>query len=201
MNLIRLTVFFVLCLPSVASSFQVYKVELCMDKHFVHKVSGIENKKIDELKCEITIQKDEPININDFKKLYTVVSVSNIEPDAHRELEIHWVFQQDIKVREANTFPLSNTYYSEDFGLLTQGSGSKTKYMLLEEKYKDTGLGTFISVVFAMIKPAKHFRTYSSKAFDKNLHIGQWKLIVVGKENIDGKNIEYYSKDFMVFKK
>ena len=54
--------------------------------------------------------------INDFDQLYAIASVSNLENKAHERLEIHWVFDQDKKIREGNTFKLSNTYYSKNFG-------------------------------------------------------------------------------------
>lgn len=189
---------FVFC-PNISSAFEVNSVELCMDKNFVHKVSIVDgNAKIDELKCKITIQKNQLININDFDQLYAIVSVSNLEKKAHERLEIHWVFLQDEKIREANTFKLSNTYYSKDFGLLTDNS--EKQYIQLEKEYKDTYLGWIVSVVRLLVQPNQNFRTYSSKKFDKKLHIGKWKLTVIDKNIVNDQDKENLSREFMVYK-
>ena len=66
-------------LPGLAYTLELNSLELCMDEDFIQKISGDEDKKIDELKCKITIQDDQIININDFNSLYAVASVSNLE--------------------------------------------------------------------------------------------------------------------------
>ncbi len=74
-------------LPSFAYTLELNSLELCMDKDFIQKISGDKEKKIDELKCQITIQEDQIININDFNSLYAVASVSNLEEKAHERVE------------------------------------------------------------------------------------------------------------------
>ena len=198
MMFLRLGLFTILFLPSIVNSLELNSLELCMDKHFIHTVSGAENKKIDELKCQITIQENQLININDFESLYAVAHVSNLEEKAHERLEIHWLFLQNKKIREANTFKLTNTYYSKDFGLLTDNSDPK--YKQLEQQYKDTYLGWIVSVVRMFIQSHQNFRTFSNKSFDKNLHIGQWKLTVIDKKTKEGKDRKLYEKTFTVYK-
>ncbi len=180
---------------NVGHALELNRLELCMDKNFIHQVSTKDNK-IDELKCLITIQENQIININDFNSLYAVASVSNLEEKAHERLEIHWVFLQDERVREANTFKLTNTYYSEDFGLLKDDSDPK--YLQLEQQYKDAYLGWIVSVVRMFIQPHQNFRTYSSKNFDKQLHVGSWRLTVIDKKTKDGKDRKLYEKNFTV---
>ena len=133
MKKLILTFLLIALLPGFAYTLELNSLELCMDKDFIHKISGDEVKKIDELKCQITIQEGQIININDFNSLYAVASVSNLEEKAHERLEIHWVFLQDERVREANTFKLTNTYYSKDFGLLQDDSNPK--YVQLEKLF------------------------------------------------------------------
>ncbi len=200
MYFIRLTVVTILIFPTFAHCLNLNSLELCIDKHFVKKISIVNGvKKIDELKCDITIQENEQININDFDVLYAIASVSNLEKKAHERLEIHWVFLQDEKIREANTFKLSNTYYSKNFGLLTDNSNSK--YVQLEEEYKDTYLGWIVSIVRMYIQRSQNFRTHSEKTFDKKLHIGKWKLTVIEKKVVGGEDSQLYQKEFIVYKK
>ena len=187
--------FLLLLLPFKSFSLELNSLELCLDKHFVYEVST--DGKIDELKCKITIQEKQLINTEDFNSLYAVASVSNLEEKAHERLEIHWVFLQDQTIREANTVKLQNTYYSKDFGLLTDYSDPK--YKQLEQQYKDTYLGWIVAVVRMFIQPSQNFRTFSSKSFDKKLHIGDWKLTVIDKKTQDGVDRKLYEKKFTVY--
>ena len=196
MKKLILTFLLIALLPGFAYTLELNSLELCMDKDFIQKISGDEEKKIDELKCQITIQEDQIININDFNSLYAVASVSNLEEKAHERLEIHWVFLQDERVREANTFKLTNTYYSKDFGLLQDDSNPK--YVQLEKQYEDAYLGWIVSVVRMFTQPHQNFRTYSSKNFDKQLHVGSWRLTVIDKKTKDGKDRTLYEKQFTV---
>ena len=52
-----------------------------------------------------------------------------------------------------------------------------------------------------IVQPSQNFRTYSSKKFDKKLHIGKWKLTVVEKKVVGEEDNELYQKEFIVFKK
>ena len=171
MKKLILSFLLIILLPGFAYTLELNSLELCMDKDFIHKISGDEVKKIDELKCQITIQEDQIININDFNSLYAVASVSNLEEKAHERLEIHWVFLQD---------------------------DSNPKYVQLEKQYEDAYLGWIVSVVRMFTQPHQNFRTYSSKNFDKQLHVGSWRLTVIDKKTKDGKDRTLYEKQFTV---
>ena len=77
---------------------------------------------------------------------------------------------------------------------------SDPKYKQLEQQYKDTYLGWIVSVVRMFIQSHQNFRTFSNKSFDKNLHIGQWKLTVIDKKTKEGKDRKLYEKTFTVYK-
>ena len=155
---------------------------------------------LDELTCSPDeIRNDDTLNINDFKTLYAVVHFSNLEKDAHKDVAMYWVFTQDPSVTEKTSFKIENTYYSERLGKYINSFEDK----ILEAEKRcnlKSSLVIACSIIDVIIYKSKHFRTYSSKNFDKNVHLGQWELLIYEKGNVKREPLNLETIKFTVTK-
>ena len=184
----------------------ITELMLCDNNNFKHTTKDIEQitlssidsgtldrKKItvlDELTCSPDeIRNEETLNINDFKTLYAVVHFSNLEKDAHKNISMYWVFTQDPSVTEKTSFKIENTYYSERLG--KHINSFEDKILEAEKRCNlKSSLVIACSIIDVIIYKSKHFRTYSSKNFDKNVHLGKWELLIYEKGNVKHEPLE-----------
>jgi len=165
------------------------KVMICTDKNFIYEKDP-ETKKIKELTCDKIIEKNASIKIDSFNRLYAVLHVSNLkkvwdksENLEHKKIQLHWVFKQDPLNSESSTIIYENTFYETDNGKFLDDDSHKLK--TAQKMYEGINLVTYFAVVEVLISVSNNFRTYSSKEFDKNFHIGEWELLVYEKGRIE----------------
>ena len=108
------------------------------------------------------------------KNLWKMKHFNNMDIDAHREVSMYWIFEQDPSLTQKIPLDYPNTYYSEKLGKFL--TDFKDKIRETEERCNiETGVVRIIcSIVDVIISPSLHFRTFTSKNFDKNYHTGKW---------------------------
>jgi hypothetical protein len=209
-------VFFLsLLLATFSHSLTLTKFMLCTNNNFVKEthdeeiisISSIDSNTIekktitvlDQLKCyPDEIQNGDTLNISDFETLYAVAHFNNMDIDAHREVSMYWIFEQDPSLTQKIPLDYPNTYYSEKLGKFF--TDFKDKIRETEERCNiETGVIRIIcSIVDVIISPSLHFRTFTSKNFDKNYHTGKWVVKIFELGTPGGAHID--QREFTVTK-
>jgi len=201
----KFSLLFCLIVFTTAPSYAVIlnKVMICTDKNFIFEKDP-ETKIIKELTCGKEILENEKIKIDSFNRLYAVVHVSNLkklwdkgENLEHKKIQIHWVFTEDPLNSESSTITYENTFYESEYGKFADDDSDKFK--TAEKMYEGSNLVTYFAVVEVLISVSNNFRTYSSKEFNKNLHVGEWELLIYEKGRVEnGQAVPLANKKFEI---